>query len=126
MSKPAKPAAIPIPLSPGKPLTEKELDSEILAEVQLLLAEKRTSLSALRLGIAIFAFPLSVLSVLIATSKNYHMSEVMALMVMVLVINLGLVTLAVYLISRALRRIRHYDRIIDEYKQQYGKLARLL
>ena len=109
-----------------KPLTEKELDSEILAEVQLLLAEKRTSLSALRLGIAIFAFPLSVLSVLIATSKNYHMSEVMGLMILVLLINAGLVALAVYLIFRALRRIRHYDRIIDEYKQQYGKLARLL
>ena len=106
--------------------TEKELDSEILAEVQLLLAEKRTSLSALRLGIAIFAFPLSVLSVLIATSKNYHMSEVMGLMALVLLINLGLVALAVYLIFRSLRRIRHYDRIIDEYKQQYGKLARLL
>ena len=109
-----------------KPLTEKELDSEILAEVQLLLAEKRTSLSALRLGIAIFEFPLSVLSVLIATSKNYHMSEVMGLMILVLLINAGLVALAVYLIFRALRRIRHYDRIIDEYKQQYGKLARLL
>ena len=40
----------------------------ILNEVQLLLAEKRTSLSAMRIGIAVFAFPLSVLSVLIATS----------------------------------------------------------
>lgn len=109
-----------------KPLTEKELDSEILAEVQLLLAEKRTSISALRLGISIFAFPLSVLSVLIATSKNYHVREVLGLMIMVLVINLGLVALAVYLIFRSLRRIRHYDRIIDEYKNQYGKLARLL
>ncbi len=107
-------------------VTDKELDSEILAEVQLLLAEKRTSLSALRLGIAIFAFPLSVLSVLIATSKNYHVSEVMGLIISVLLINLGLVILAVYLIVRALRRIRHYDRMLDEYKQQYSRLAKLL
>ncbi len=107
-------------------VTDKDLDSEILAEVQLLLAEKRTSLSALRLGIAIFAFPLSVLSVLIATSKNYHVSEVMGLIIIVLLINLGLVILAVYLIVRALRRIRHYDHMLDEYKQQYSRLAKLL
>ena len=45
------------------------LDTQTFNEVQLLLAEKRTSLSAMRTGIAIFAFPLSVLSVLIATSR---------------------------------------------------------
>ena len=41
------------------------IDETIFSEVQLLLAEKRTALSGLRTGIAIFAFPLSVLSVLI-------------------------------------------------------------
>jgi len=46
-------------------------NSLIINEVQLLLSEKRTSLSTLRTGIAIFAFPLSVLSVLIATSRHY-------------------------------------------------------
>ncbi len=38
----------------------------VLGEIQLLLAEKRTALSVMRTGIAIFALPLSVLSVLIA------------------------------------------------------------
>jgi hypothetical protein len=46
---------------------DADLDSVILNEIQLLFSEKRTSLSTLRTGIAIFAFPLSVLSVLIAT-----------------------------------------------------------
>lgn len=41
----------------------------IINEVQLLLAEKRTTLASMRAGIAVFALPLSVLSVLIATSK---------------------------------------------------------
>jgi hypothetical protein len=36
------------------------------------------------------------------------------------------VTLAVYLILRALRRIRHYDQIIDRYKSKYSRLAELL
>jgi uncharacterized membrane protein YidH (DUF202 family) len=111
---------------PASKLTEKDLDSEILAEIQLVLAEKRTSLSALRTGIAIFAFPLSVLSVLVATSKSYHVSDVLHLMIMIIIINVGLVALAIYLIVRSLRRIRHYDRVIDEYKQTYSRLGRLL
>ena len=49
-----------------------KLDNLILGEIQVLLAEKRTALSSLRTGIAIFALPLSVLSVLIATSRYYN------------------------------------------------------
>src|SRR5690242_12962301 len=52
-----------------------------LNEVQLLLAERRTALCYLRIGIAIFAFPLSVLSILIATSRSYDASEVLHLLV---------------------------------------------
>ena len=47
-----------------------QLDSLILGEIQVLLSEKRTALSSMRTGIAVFALPLSVLSVLIATSRN--------------------------------------------------------
>ena len=46
------------------------LDNVIFGEIQVLLAEKRTALSSLRTGIAVFALPLSVLSVLIATSRS--------------------------------------------------------
>ena len=44
-------------------------DNLIFGEIQVLLAEKRTALAALRTGIAVFALPLSVLSALIATSR---------------------------------------------------------
>lgn len=44
-------------------------DTIIINEVQLLLAKKRTSLAAMRTGIALFALPLTIRSVLIATSK---------------------------------------------------------
>ena len=102
------------------------LDTVTFNEVQLLLAEKRTSLSAMRTGIAIFAFPLSVLSVLIATSHSYRVSEVLHWLVPLLLINLGLVALGVYLITRAVQRIRHYDRLIDQLKSKNSRLAELL
>jgi uncharacterized membrane protein YidH (DUF202 family) len=102
------------------------LDALTLNEVQLLLAEKRTALSTLRTGIAVFAFPLSVLSVLIATSKLYQVEKVMQWLVPLLALNLGLVVLGIYLITRAVRHIRHYDRLIDGLKRKHSKLAELL
>ena len=101
-------------------------DTVMFNEVQLLLAEKRTSLSAMRAGIAVFAFPLSVLSVLIATSKSYNDHEVMQWLVPLLLLNLGLVALGVYLITRAVVRIHHYDRLLDELKRKNKRLAELL
>jgi len=103
-----------------------ELDNMILNEVQLLLSEKRTALSTMRTGIAVFAFPLSVLSILIATSRMYQLQEVMQWLVPLLLLNLGLTMLGVYLIARAFRRIHHYDRLIDEFKRKHSKLAELL
>jgi uncharacterized membrane protein YkgB len=106
--------------------TEAGLDVTTFNEVQLLLAEKRTSLSALRTGIAVFAFPLSVLSVLIATSKSYEVREVLYWLVPLVLLNLGLVALAVYLVTRSVIRIRHYDRLIDSLKTKNARLAELL
>ena len=105
-----------------------DADLEIMTfnEVQLLLAEKRTSLSTMRTGIAVFAFPLSVLSVLIATSKSYDVHEVMPWLVPLVLLNLGLTALGIYLITRAVIRIRHYDRLIDEFKRRHSRLAKLL
>jgi hypothetical protein len=59
----------------------------------VLLSEKRTSLSTMRTGIAVFAFPLSVLSILIATSRMYQLQEVMQWLVPLLLLNLGLTVL---------------------------------
>src|SRR5476649_1189028 len=109
---------------PIKP--EAYLDNAVFNEVQLLLAEKRTSLSAMRTGIAVFAFPLSVLSVLIATSKSYEIHEVLPWLVPLILLNLGLIALGVYLITRAVQRIRHYDRLIDKLKSKNRRLAELL
>src|ERR1700694_6242521 len=82
-----------------------ETSNFILGEIQVLLAEKRTALSSLRTGIAIFALPLSVLSVLIATSHYYSFGKVMPLLAPLLVLNLGLVVLGSWLIYYSIHRI---------------------
>ena len=98
----------------------------VIQEMQLLLAEKRTALSMLRTGIAIFAFPLAVLSVLISTSRMYELHAVMHWLLPLLFLNLGLIALAVYLIVHALQRLRHYNQLIDGLKQKHERLAKLL
>jgi len=85
----------------------RTLDAITLNEVQLVLAEKRTALSTMRTGIAIFAFPLSVLSVLIATSPILPGQRGHALAGARCSCSIaGLVILGVYLIVIAIRRIR--------------------
>src|SRR2546426_11198932 len=88
----------------------------VMNEVQLILAEKRTALSAMRTGIAIFALPLSVLSVLVATSKYYQPVNVLQFLLPLLALCAGLVALGCYLIIHSILRIRHYDHLIKELK----------
>jgi hypothetical protein len=103
-----------------------QLDNFILGEIQVLLSEKRTALSAMRTGIAIFALPLSVLSVLIATSKYYSIGKVMPLLAPLLLLNLGLVVLGSWLIYHSIHRLHHYDHRIRELTQKYRSLAEFI
>src|SRR6266571_6805042 len=102
------------------------IDEPIFSEVQLLLAEKRTAFSGLRTGIAVFALPLSVLSVLVATSKHYQPTHVLQFLVPLLLLNLGLVVLGCYLIVHSILRIRHYDRTIKALKLKHSAIAEFL
>jgi uncharacterized membrane protein YidH (DUF202 family) len=101
-------------------------DSVIFGEIQVLLAEKRTALSSLRTGIAVFALPLSVLSVLIATSRFYNVASVMPFLVPLLLLNLGLVVLGSWLIYHSIHRIHHYDRLIRNLTQKYRSIAEFI
>ena len=103
-----------------------QLDNLILGEIQVLLSEKRTALSSLRTGIAIFALPLSVLSVLIATSRYYSIGKVMPLLMPLLLLNLGLVVLGSWLVFHSIGRLHHYDRRIRELTQKYRSLAEFI
>lgn len=107
-------------------LSQESLDAMALNEVQLLLSEKRTALSSMRTGIAIFAFPLSVLSILIATSRSYNAGEVLHWLIPLVALNVALIALGVYLIFHSFRRIHHYDRVIAEFKRKHSRLAQLM
>jgi len=104
----------------------KESDNVIISEVQLLLAEKRTTLAAMRTGIAVFALPLSVLSVLTATSNFYDILQVMHWLLPLVAISLGLVVLGTYLTIRSILRIRNHDRIILELKRKHSRIAEFI
>lgn len=103
-----------------------ESDSIIAKEVQLILAEKRTSLAAMRTGIAVFALPLSVLGLLIATSRYYNVMHVLPLIVPLGILLTGLIVLGGYLIMRSMGNIHHYDQMILQLKACHGSLSMFL
>ena len=107
---------------------KKQPDPEaiIINEVQLLLAEKRTSLAAMRTGIAVFALPLSVLGFLVATSRYYVPMHVIQWLIPLLVISAAMVILGSYLIIKSIVKIHHYDMVIKEIKRQHSKLAEFI
>jgi uncharacterized membrane protein YidH (DUF202 family) len=100
--------------------------SFIINSIQLLLAEKRTSLSSLRTGIAVFALPLSALSILIATSKFYEFQQVLRLMIPLLVLCAILVFLGIYLIVKSIVRIHNQDEHIAKLKRKNNVIESLL
>ncbi len=95
----------------------------ILGAAQLLLAEKRTYLSLMRTGIAVFALPLATTSALIATSGYYELTEVLSLFVPVVLISAILVALGAYLVIHAIRRIRRADHQLADLKRSHPGLA---
>jgi hypothetical protein len=117
-------------LHPGdKSLTsgrENDRESLIINEVQLLLAEKRTSLATMRTGIAVLILPLSVMSLLIATSRYYDIVHVMPLIVPVVALCAALTLLGSYLIIRSIIRLRHHDDHILSLKRKHSNIAEFM
>ncbi len=101
-------------------------DGAIVDEAKLVLAEKRTAMALMRTGIAVFALPLSVLSLLIATSKYYNAVHVLNLILLLAVINLALLVLGTHLIVRALRQLRRYDRLLNRLKSGHSKIGKFI
>lgn len=101
-------------------------DSIAINEVQLVLAEKRTSLSVMRTGIAVLALPLSVMSLLIATSKYYDVVHVLHFLIPLGVLNIALLFLGAYLIIRSIIRMRHYDHLIHEIKLAHSVIGKFI
>ena len=85
----------------------------VFDEVSLMLSEKRTALSILRTGIAIFSIPLSLGSVLIATSQLYDPDQILYLIVPVLAGCTLLVLISLWLMVTAAVKLRNNERRLD-------------
>ena len=108
-------------------IIEGELPQAIVInEVQLLLAEKRTTLAMLRTGITVFVIPMSVLSLLVVTSRYYDLRQVMQFTVPLLLINAALLALGGYLVVHSVVRLHREDQRIRELKNKNVILSRLV
>ena len=105
---------------------ETEITSIAVQEAQLILAEKRTSLAVMRTGIAVLVLPLSVMSVLIATSKYYDVFHVLHFLIPLVILSFGLIIFGGYLIIMAIIRMRHYDRLIHEIKKKHSVIGKFI
>jgi len=105
---------------------ETKSDAILINEAQLVLAEKRTWLATLRTGIAVFALPLSVLGLLIATSRYYDVMQVLNWLIPLLVICGTLAVLGSYLIVRSIVHLHRQDRLILKLKKEHSQMAKLM
>jgi len=105
---------------------KEAFDPILINEAQLVLAEKRTSLAAIRTGIAVLALPLSVVSVLIATSDYYDVFKVLYFLVPLGILNGALTVVGFYLIVRSIFRLRHQDQLIHDIKMKHRNIEELL
>lgn len=112
----------------GEPIGAGAFNTDAIAmnAVQLLLAEIRTALSLMRTGIAVFALPLTVLSVLVATSKYYDALAVLHFLLPLVAICGILVLLGGYLVVHSLLKIRRLDRLLHRIKLEHSAIAALL
>ncbi|SUO95611.1 hypothetical protein [Suttonella ornithocola] len=105
---------------------QTQQDILVINQIQLVLAEKRTILSLLRIGIATLILPLSIISFLIATSKYYEINHVWLLLSIVGCINLALLAIAFYLIFHSIHRLRDYDKMIENIKKVHSTLSNFI
>jgi uncharacterized membrane protein YidH (DUF202 family) len=101
-------------------------DAIAINEAQLVLAEKRTALAILRVGIAVIALPMTIVSFLIATSKHYEAFHVLHFLVPLVALNIVLLAFGTVLVVRAILQMRRCDRLIHELKKTHSIMGPLL
>ncbi len=82
-----------------------------LAFIRTIDAEKRTHLAELRTGIGILTIPMSLVTILIATSSSYSIADVLPLIVG---LSFGVIVLTLiggYLVYSSIGRIRRDNRL---------------
>ena len=105
---------------------DEDLDNLIVEEILVLLQEKRTALRMVRIGISAVIALISILGLLIATSRYYKWMEVMHLWIPFVLLNLVVLGIAGYFIFGSLIHIHRLDRQILRYKKSHGRIANFM
>lgn len=97
-----------------------------LALIRTIDAEKRTHLAELRTGIGILTIPMSLLTILIATSNYYSIDTAFTFVIGLVIGIIALSSIGGYLVIRSLQKIRATEELrhsckdvaclIDEYQ----------
>ena len=93
---------------------KQEAESLLINEAQFLLADKRTQLAAVRTGLALLAVPMSILSVLVVTSRMYHFWDNYWYLVPLLLLCFGLLGLGCYLVWRGVIKLHRIEKALRE------------
>ncbi|TFG28757.1 hypothetical protein EU528_10745 [Candidatus Thorarchaeota archaeon] len=87
-----------------------------LALIRTIDAEKRTHLAELRTGIGILTIPMSLLTILIATSNYYSVDSVLSFIVGIVIGIVALASVGSYLVIQALQKIKKTEKLRDSCK----------
>ena len=110
---------------PGE-VSDSLTDNLIIDELLVLLQEKRTALAMIRTGIAILISQITIIGILIATSKLYAWIEVLHLMFFFILLNFIALGIACYFIFGSLKELQKLDRQVLIYKKNHSTLASFL
>ncbi len=91
-------------------------ESTLMNRMQVILAEKRTSLSVLRTGLGLVTLPMTIVAFLITTSSLWDFTSNLIYLIPLFTINTLLAALGLILILRAWKRIRNFDLAIEIIK----------
>jgi len=88
---------------------DQEPESLLINEAQFLLADKRTQLATVRTGLALLAVPMSIISVLVVTSRLYHFWDNFWYLLPLLALCICLLILGVHLVLRGAVRLHRLE-----------------
>lgn len=88
------------------------------------LADKRTVLAYLRTGIAVLMLPMSIVTILIATSSQYEISEVLTMLSIMIIISGILIVVGVTMVVQAFRQLSAVNRKLRSLETEFIFLSR--
>jgi uncharacterized membrane protein YidH (DUF202 family) len=100
-------------------LDEQTSQSEMrtsLALIRTIDSEKRTHLAELRTGIGILTIPMSLLTILIATSNYYSIDSVLSFIAGLVIGIVALASVGAYLVIQSLQKLRKNEKLRDSCK----------